>query len=130
MIIWSDDKKTKERHVVKGVNFVLYRPVQPEFIILAGELVQKHPWFVPLKIPVFIGLYRMYRRISDISAEKWKSSGTKNLKKMEKVSSKKLTTLSALVDFPCCRPFPPNFLLLFYPAISLSSSSSSILTET
>ena len=131
MIIWFDDKKQR-KDVVKGVNFVPYRPVRQEFIVPIGELVQKHPWFVPLKIPVFTGLYWMYCRISDILAEKWKSGGTKSLKKMEKVSSRKLTTPSSLVVFPYCRPFPPAFLLLFYPTTSLSSSSSSssILIET
>ena len=71
-----------------------------------SEPVQKHPWFVPLKIPVLTGLYRTYCRISDISAEKWIPGGTKNLKKMKKVSSRKLTMPSSLVVFPCCRPFP------------------------
>ena len=71
---------------------------------------------------VLTGLYRTYHWISDISAEKWKSGGTKNLKKMEKFSSRKLTTPFSLVVFSCCWPFPPAFLLLFCLAASLSSS--------
>ena len=90
----------------KGVNFVPYRLVWPEFIISTDEPVQKHPWFVSLKIPVLNELHWTYRWILDILAEKWKLGGTKNLKKMEKVSSKKLTMPSSLDIFPCCRPFP------------------------
>ena len=71
---------------------------------------------------VLTGLYRTYHWISDISAEKWKSGGTKNLKKMEKFSSRKLMTPFSLVVFSCCWPFPPAFLLLFCLAASLSSS--------
>ena len=118
----------------KGVNFVPYRLVWPEFIIPANEPVQKHPWFVSLKIPVLNELYWTYRRISDILAEKWIPGSTKNLKKMEKASSRKLMMSSLLVVFPCYRPFPqPSSFcfirpLLFY--FLFSSSSSSVLTET
>ena len=83
-----------------------FRTVSAGIYRTGSEPVQKHPWFVPLKIPVLTGLYRTYRRISDISAEKWIPGGTKNLKKMKKVSSRKLTMPSSLVVFPCCRPFP------------------------
>ena len=103
---------------ISGVNSVPYRLVQPEFIVPAGELAQKHPWFVLLKIPVLTRLYRTYRQISDILAEKWILGGTKNLKKMEKVSSKKLTMPSSLVVFPCCRPFPqPSSFYFIQPLL-------------
>ena len=113
-----------------GVNSILYWPVSSKFIVPTGEPIQKYRGFVLLKIPVLIELYQTYHRITDISAEKQKPGSTKNLKKMEKVSSKKLTMPSLLVVFPCCRPFPqPSScfiqLLLFFS----SSSSSSVLTN-
>ena len=37
-----------------------------------------------LKIPVLTGLYQMYSRISDISAEKWKSGVLKTWRKWKK----------------------------------------------
>ena len=103
---------------ISGVNFVPYLPVRPEFIVPVGELVQKYPWFVPLKIPILTGLYRTYRRISDISIEKWKTGSTKNLKKMEKISSRKLTMPSSLVVFACCQPFPqPSSFYFIQPLL-------------
>ena len=118
----------------KGVNFVPYWLVWPEFIVTTDERVQKHPWFVSLKIPVLNELYWTYRQISNILVEKWILGSTKNLKKMEKVSSRKLMMPSSLIVFPCYRPFPqPSSFcfirpLLFY--FLFSSSSSSVLTET
>ena len=104
--------------IINGVNFVLYQPIWPEFIVPAGELVQKHPWFIPLKIPVLTELYRTYRQISEISAEKWIPGGTKNLKKMEKVSCRKLTMPFSLVVLPCCRPFPqPSSFYFIQPLL-------------
>ena len=103
---------------INGVNFVPYLLVRPEFIVSIGEPVQKYPWFIPLKIPVLTGLYRTYCRILDISTEKWKTGSTKNLKKMEKISSRKLTMPYSLVVFACCQPFPqPSSFYFIQPLL-------------
>ena len=83
---------------------------------------------------------RPYRTISDVQSNirhlgrEMEIGGTKNLKKMKEVCSRKLTSLSSQVVFPCRQPFPPAFLLLFCPftshSSSFSSSSSSVLIET
>ena len=91
-----------------------------------------------LKIPVLTGLYQTYSRISDISAEKWKSGVLKTWRKWKKFVVESSHRYHHRLFSHVVSHFPPAFLLLFCPftshsssfSSSASSSSSSVLIET
>ena len=63
---------------IKDVVTVPYRPVRPEFFVPVDEPVPKHLQNVLLKIPAYIGQYRQYWSIPDVSARKEKFGMYKN----------------------------------------------------
>ena len=70
---------TRPFHVsTKEVDTVPYRPVWPKFFVPVDESVPKHLQNVPLKIPAYIGQYRPYQRVPDVSAGKEKFDQYKN----------------------------------------------------
>ena len=77
LLVWNFYTKLVPS-LIKDVDTLPYRPVRSEFFVPVNELVQKHLQNVLLKISAYIGQYRPYRSILDVSAEKEKFGRYKN----------------------------------------------------